>query len=82
MKHVFSEFMAGGLRPDPFHIFSFEEWSQQTSTMMRTFLVQNLPTPIGPQTVISGPISSSRPATYSPAALELMSFYCIPFSKG
>ena len=74
MKHVFSEYMAGGVRPDPFHIFSFEEWSQQTSTMMRTFLVQNLPTPIGPQTVISGPISSSRPATYSPAALELMSF--------
>ena len=42
--------------------------------MMRTFLVQNLPTPIGPQPVISGPISSSKPATYSPAALELMSF--------
>ena len=74
MKHVFSEYMAGGVRTDPFHIFSSEEWSQQTSTMMRTFLVQNLPTPIGPQPVISGPISSSRPATYSPAALELMSF--------
>ena len=42
--------------------------------MMRTFLVQNLPTPIGPQPVTSGPISSSRPAAYSPAALELMSF--------
>ena len=74
MKHVFSEYMTGGVRPDPFHIFSSEEWSQQTSTMMRLFLVQNLPTPIEPQPVISGPISSSRPAAYSPAALELMSF--------
>ena len=74
MKHVFSEYMSEGVRPDPFHMFSSEEWSQQTSTMMRTFLVQHLPTPIGPQPVISGPISSSRPAAYSPAALELMSF--------
>ena len=74
MKHVFSEYMAGGVRPDPFHIFSSEEWSQQASTMMRTFLVQNLPNPIGPQPVMSGPISSSRPAAYSPAAPELMSF--------
>ena len=74
MKHVFSEYMAGGVREKPFHIFSSEEWSQQTSTMMRLFLVQNLPTPIGPQPVISGPISSSRPAAYSPAALELISF--------
>ena len=74
MKHVFSEYMAGGVREKPFHIFSSEEWSKQTSTMMRLFLVQNLPTPIGPQSVISGPISSSRPAAYSPAALELMSF--------
>ena len=74
MKHVFKEYMSEEVRPDPFHIFSSEEWSQQTSTMMRTFLVQNLPNPIGPQPVISGPIISSRPAVYSPAALELMSF--------
>ena len=74
MKHVFSEYMSEEVRPDPFHIFSPEEWSQHTSTMMRTFLVHNLPTPIGPQPVISGPISSSRPAAYSPAAIELMSF--------
>ena len=74
MKHVFSEYMSEGVRPDPVHIFSSEEWSQQTSTMMRTFLVQNLPTPIGPQPVTSGPISSTRPAAYSPAAIELMSF--------
>ena len=42
--------------------------------MMRTYLVQNLPTPIGPQPVISGPISSSKHAEYSPEAIELMSF--------
>ena len=42
--------------------------------MLRTYLIQHLPNPIGPQPVISGPISSSRPATYSPAAIELMSF--------
>ena len=74
MKHVFSEYMSEEVRPDPFYIFSPEEWSQHTSTMMRTFLVQNLPIPIGPQPVISGSISSSRPAAYSPAAIELMSF--------
>ena len=74
MKHVFSQYMAGGVRPEPFHPFSPEEWSQQTSTMMRTFLVQNLPNPTGPELTTSGPISSSRPAAYSPAALELMSF--------
>ena len=74
MKHVFSEYMSEEVRPDPFYIFSPEEWSQHTSTMMRTFLVQNLPNPIGPQPVISGPISSSRPAAYSPGAIELMSF--------
>ena len=87
MKHVFSEYMSEGVRTDPFHIFSCEEWSQQTSTMMRTFLDQNLPLSIGPQPVIAGPISSSRPTAYSPAALELYEFqkgyqkrdYCIPF---
>ena len=74
MKHVFSQYMAGGVRPEPFQPFSPEEWSQQTSTMMRTFLVQHLPTPIGPQSITSGPIPSSKPTAYSPAALDLMSF--------
>ena len=60
MKHIFSEYMSTGVRPDPFHPFSPEEWSNQTSIMMRTFLVQNLPTPIGPQPVTSGPIPSSN----------------------
>ena len=74
MKHVFSAYMSEGVRTDPFCPFSPEEWSHQTSTMMRTFLVQHLPTPIGPEPTISGPIPSSKPTAYSPAALELMSF--------
>ena len=74
MKHVYREYMSEQVRTDPFRPFSTEEWNQHTSIMFRTFLVQNLPNPIGPQPVISGPISSSKPTTYSPAALELMSF--------
>ena len=42
--------------------------------MLRTFLIQHLPNPIGPESVISGPISSSRATGYSPAAIELMGF--------
>ena len=74
MKHVFNTYMSEGVRTDPFHPFSPEEWSHQTSTMKRTFLVQHLPTPIRPQPVNSGPIPSSKSTAYSPAALELMSF--------
>ena len=74
VKHVFKEYMSEAVRPIPFHILSPEGWSQQTSTMFRTFLVQNLPNPIGPEPVTSGPIPSSRPAAYSPSALDLMSF--------
>ena len=54
------------------HLFTPDEWSQQTPTMMRTYLIQNLPDPHGPEPVPSGPISSSRPTGYSPAAIELM----------
>ena len=74
VKHIFKECMSEEVRPKQFHILSPEEWSQQTSTMFRTFLVQNLPNPIGPEPVTSGPFSSSKPTTYSPAALELTSF--------
>ena len=75
MKHVFRDYNSGiEVRTDPFHPFLPEEWNQHTSTMLRTFLVQNLRNPIGLQPVISGPISSSRPTGYSPAAIELMSF--------
>ena len=42
--------------------------------MLRTYLIQNLPDPHGPEPVPSGPISSSRPTGYSAAAIELMGF--------
>ena len=75
MKHVFREYNSGiEVREDPFYPFSPEEWSQHTSTMLRTFLIQHLPKPIGPEPVISGPIPSPRPTGYSPAAIELMGF--------
>ena len=90
MKHAYREYMSGiEVRTNPFHPFSPEEWNQHTSTMLRTFLVENLPNPIGPQPVISGPIPSSRPTGYSPAAIELMGFKkgikrdsCLPFPIG
>ena len=75
MKHVFREYNSGiEVRTDPFGHFLPEEWNQHTSTMLRTFLIQHLPNPIDPHPVISGPISSSRPTGYSPAAIELMGF--------
>ena len=42
--------------------------------MLTTYLIQHLPNPNGPDTVPSGPIPSSRPTGYSPAAIELMGF--------
>ena len=59
---------------DTFHPFTPDEWSQQTSTMLRTYIIQHLPNPNGPEPVPSGSISSSRPTGYSPAAIELMGF--------
>ena len=75
MKHVFGAYNSDiDPRDDPFYPFTPDEWSQQTSTMLRTYLIQNLPDPHGPEPVPSGPISSSRPTGYSPAAIELMGF--------
>ena len=75
MKHVFGAYKSDiDPRDDPFHPFSPEEWSQQTSTMLRTYLIQHLPNPNGPEPVPSGPIPSSRPTGYSPAEIELMGF--------
>ena len=75
MKHVFGAYNSDiDPREDPFHPFTPDEWSQQTSTMLRTYLIQNLPDSHGPEPVPSGPISSSRPTGYSPAAIELMGF--------
>ena len=42
--------------------------------MLRTYLIQHLPNSNGPEPVPSGPIPSSRPTGYSPAALELVGF--------
>ena len=61
-------------RDDPFHAFIPDEWSQKTSTMLRTYSIQNLRDPNWPEPVPSGPIHSSRPTGYSPAAIELMGF--------
>ena len=75
IKHVFREYNSGiEVREDPFQPFLPEEWHQHTSTMLRTFLIKHLPNPIGPGPVLSGPISSSIPTGYSPAAIELMGF--------
>ena len=75
MKHVFGDYDSGiDPQDDPFHSFTPDEWSQQTPTMLRTYSIQNLPDPHGPEPVPSGAISSSRPTGYSPAAIELMSF--------
>ena len=42
MKHVFGAYNSDiDPRDDPFHPFTPDEWSQQTSTMLRTYLIQN-----------------------------------------
>ena len=75
MKHVFRAYNSDiDPRDDPFHPFTPDESSQHTSTMLRTYLIQNLPNPHGHEPVPSGPIPSSRPTGYSPAAIELMGF--------
>ena len=75
MKHVFGAYNNGtDPQDDPFHSFTPDEWSQQTPTMMRTYLIQNLPDPHGSEPVPSGTISSSKPTGYSAAAIELMGF--------
>ena len=75
MKHVFGAYNSDiDPRDDPFHPFTPDDWSQQTSTMLRTYLIQHQPNPNGPEPVSSGPIPSSRPTGYSRAAIELMGF--------
>ena len=54
-EHVFSEYMSEEVRPDPVHIFSSEEWSQQTSTMTRTFWSKTYQLPLGLNQSFLGP---------------------------
>ena len=73
MKHIFWSYNSGvATQDDPFHPFTPNEWSQQTPTQMRTYLIQNLPDPHGPAPVPSYP--NPRPTGYSTAAIELMGF--------
>ena len=68
MKHVFGAYKSDiEPRDDPYHPFAPDEWSQQTSTMLRTY-------PNGLEPGLSGPIPSSRPTGYSPGAVELTGF--------
>ena len=73
MKHMLAAFNSDiDPRDDPFHPSTPDEWFQQISTMLRTYLIQNTPNSYGPEPVTSGSISSSRLTGYSPAAIELM----------
>ena len=75
IKHVFHTYNPDpASRDDQFSPFTLDKWSQHTSTIFRTYLIQHLSNPIGPEPVSYGPISSSRPTGYSPAAIELMGF--------
>ena len=75
MKHVFGAYNSDiDPRDDPFHPFTPDEWSQQISTMLRTYLIQNLPDLHGPEPVPSRPISSSIPTGYSAAASAMRSW--------
>ena len=75
LKHVFVAYNSD-MDPmdDPFHPLTPDEWSQQTSTIMRTYFIQHLPNPNGPEPVPNGPLPSSGPTRYSPAAIEMMGF--------
>ena len=53
-------------RDDKFNPFTHDQWYQHTSTMFRAYLIQHFAKPIGPEPLLSGPISSSIPTGYSP----------------
>ena len=73
MRHIFESCNSGPDLPDElFHPFTPDEWETQTATDMGTYLKQHLSTPLGPNPVHPGPISSSRPTMYSTAAQELI----------
>ena len=56
MKYVFAAYNSDiDPRDDPFHPFTPDEWSQQTSTMLRTYLIQNLQILMGLNQFLLGP---------------------------
>ena len=74
MKHIYHTHNPDPASSGDFSPFTLDQWSQHTSSMFRAYLIQHLANHIGPEPVPSGPISSSRPTGYSPAAIELMGF--------
>ena len=56
MKHIFESYNSG-IEPsdNPFHPFSSDEWAQYTPSQIRTYLVQTLPSPHGPEPFLLGP---------------------------
>ena len=75
MRYIFESYNSGpDLPEDPLHPSTRDQWVIHTPSQMRTYLIQHLPNPLVPYPVPSGPITSSRPTGYSPAALELMGF--------
>ena len=64
MKHLFGSYNSGiAPQDDPFHPFSPDEWTQQTPTKMRTYLIQHLPDPHGPESVRIPPLFLREPLT-------------------
>ena len=56
MKHLFGSYNSGiAPQDDPFHPFTPDEWTQQTPTQMRTYLIQHLPDPQGLNQSLLGP---------------------------
>ena len=72
MKHVFGAYNSDiDPRDDPFHPFSPEEWFQQTSTMLRTYLIQDLPN----SNSLLGPyLHPDLQDTHQQLVIELMGF--------
>ena len=61
MRHIYESYNSGpDLPEDPFHPFTPDEWAIHTSTQISTYLTQPIPSPLGSNPFLSGPISSSR----------------------
>ena len=56
MRHIFESYNScADLPDDPFHPFTPGEWETHTATQMRTYLIQHLSSPLGPNPVLLGP---------------------------